>query len=77
MEYKAGTRKHIEQDLGYDIVLNVGDQCSDLQGGYADHGLKLPNPTYYLPSPNLPGRERAVAGAADPLHDEAGRHERA
>jgi predicted secreted acid phosphatase len=55
VEYKAGTRKHIEQDLGYDIVLNVGDQWSDLQGGYADRALKLPNPTYYLPSPNLPG----------------------
>ena len=55
VEYKAGTRKHIEKDLGYDIVLNVGDQWSDLQGGYADHYLKLPNPTYYLPSPNLPG----------------------
>jgi len=55
VEYKAGTRKHIEQDLGYDIVLNVGDQWSDLQGGYADHYLKLPNPTYYLPSADLPG----------------------
>jgi predicted secreted acid phosphatase len=55
VEYKAGTRKHIEQDLGYDIVLNVGDQWSDLQGGYADQALKLPNPTYYLPSPDLPG----------------------
>ncbi|MGO4256070.1 HAD family acid phosphatase [Marmoricola sp. RAF53] len=55
VEYKANTRKHIEQDLGYDIVLNVGDQFSDLQGGYADRALKLPNPTYYLPSANLPG----------------------
>ena len=55
VEYKAGTRRHIEKDLGYDIVLNVGDQWSDLQGGYADEALKLPNPTYYLPSPNLPG----------------------
>jgi len=36
-------------------VLNVGDQWSDLQGGYADRTLKLPNPTYYLPSANLPG----------------------
>ncbi len=36
-------------------MLNVGDQWSDLQGGYADRVLKLPNPTYYLPSPNLPG----------------------
>ncbi|HET8988158.1 MAG TPA: HAD family acid phosphatase [Humibacillus sp.] len=57
VEYKAGTRKHIEQDLGYDIVLNVGDQYSDLQGGYADANVKLPNPTYYLPSPDLPGLE--------------------
>jgi predicted secreted acid phosphatase len=55
VEYKAQTRKHIEQDLGYDITLNVGDQWSDLQGGYADRTLKLPNPTYYLPSTNLPG----------------------
>jgi predicted secreted acid phosphatase len=61
VEYKAGTRKHIETDLtgpggkSYDIVLNVGDQWSDLKGGYADKVLKLPNPTYYLPSPNLPG----------------------
>jgi predicted secreted acid phosphatase len=55
VEYKAGTRKHIEKDLGYDIVLNVGDQWSDLQGGFADHTLKLPNPTYYLPSADLPG----------------------
>ena len=55
VEYKAGTRKHIEEDLGYDIVLNLGDQWSDLQGGYADEWVKLPNPTYYLPSPDLPG----------------------
>ncbi|MGJ4843282.1 HAD family acid phosphatase [Leifsonia sp. Le1] len=54
VEYKALTRKHI-QDLGYTIDLNVGDQWSDLQGGYATRALKLPNPTYYLPSPDLPG----------------------
>ncbi len=54
VEYKALTRKHIEQDLGYDITLNVGDQWSDLQGGYADRSLKLPNPTYFLPSADLP-----------------------
>ncbi|GAB3387733.1 hypothetical protein GCM10027568_07770 [Humibacter soli] len=55
VEYKALTRKHIEKDLGYTITLNVGDQWSDLQGGFADSVLKLPNPTYYLPSPDLPG----------------------
>ncbi|MCU1533766.1 MAG: hypothetical protein JWR53_247 [Glaciihabitans sp.] len=54
VEYKAQTRKHIES-LGYTIELNVGDQWSDLQGGYAERILKLPNPTYYLPSANLPG----------------------
>lgn len=48
VEYKSQTRKHIES-LGYDIKLNVGDQFSDLQGGYADDTIKLPNPTYYLP----------------------------
>ncbi|GAA3333721.1 hypothetical protein HP467_17445 [Curtobacterium albidum] len=55
VEYKAGTRKHIEQDLGYDITLNIGDQYSDLQGGSADRDVKLPNPTYFLPSPDLAG----------------------
>jgi predicted secreted acid phosphatase len=48
-EYKSLTRKHIEQDLGYDIVANFGDQFSDLNGGYADQTYKLPNPMYYLP----------------------------
>ncbi|WFR66605.1 HAD family acid phosphatase [Curtobacterium flaccumfaciens] len=55
VEYKALTRRHIERDLGYDITLNIGDQWSDLQGGYADRSVKLPNPTYYLPSADLPG----------------------
>ena len=75
VEYKAGTRKHIES-LGYNIVLNVGDQWSDLKGGYADRVLKLPNPTYYLPSPNLPGVSEPALDAEDPLHDGAGRLER-
>ncbi|MBZ6081047.1 Secreted acid phosphatase [Streptomyces olivaceus] len=48
VEYKAGTRRHIERDLGYDVVANVGDQYSDLQGGWADRTYKLPNPTYFV-----------------------------
>ena len=48
IEYKSGTRAHIE-DQGFDIVGNFGDQYSDLIGGYADHVFKVPNPTYYLP----------------------------
>ncbi|WP_328913485.1 MULTISPECIES: HAD family acid phosphatase [unclassified Streptomyces] len=48
IEYKAGTRAHIES-LGYNIVANFGDQYSDLSGGHADKSFKLPNPMYYLP----------------------------
>ena len=48
VQYKSGTRKHIEQDLGYDIIANFGDQYSDLDGGYADQKYKLPNPTYFV-----------------------------
>jgi predicted secreted acid phosphatase len=48
IEYKSGTRAHIE-DLGFNILGNFGDQYSDLIGGYADHVYKVPNPTYYLP----------------------------
>ncbi|MET9297341.1 HAD family acid phosphatase [Streptomyces sp. NPDC003077] len=48
VEFKSGTRKHIES-LGYNIVANFGDQYSDLNGGYADKTFKLPNPMYFLP----------------------------
>jgi len=34
---------------GYTIIVNVGDQQSDLDGGYAERAYKLPNPFYYLP----------------------------
>jgi hypothetical protein len=48
IQYKSLTRKLIES-RGYDIVANFGDQFSDLEGGYADKGFKLPNPMYFLP----------------------------
>ncbi|MFD7661463.1 HAD family acid phosphatase [Streptomyces sp. NPDC059788] len=48
VEFKAGTRKHIESQ-GYNIVANFGDQYSDLNGGYGDKTFKLPNPMYFLP----------------------------
>lgn len=54
VQFKAGTRQYIQEKLGYQIVGNFGDQWSDLMGGQADNWVKLPNPTYYLPSPNLP-----------------------
>ncbi len=44
--YKTAMRKQIEK-AGYDIVVNIGDQQSDLRGGYADMSFKIPNP-YYL-----------------------------
>lgn len=46
--YKTAERKKIAAQ-GYDIVLNIGDQMSDLNGGYADRTYKLPNPYYYVP----------------------------
>lgn len=46
--YKTAARKKIS-DQGYHIVLNIGDQMSDLRGGYADRTYKLPNPYYYIP----------------------------
>ncbi|GAA1967515.1 HAD family acid phosphatase [Amycolatopsis minnesotensis] len=48
VQYKSGTRAHIAS-TGTTIVLNLGDQFSDLEGGYAEKPVKLPNPMYYLP----------------------------
>ncbi|WP_306992928.1 HAD family acid phosphatase [Amycolatopsis thermophila] len=48
VQYKSGTRAHIEAG-GATIVLNLGDQFSDLSGGHAERPVKLPNPMYYLP----------------------------
>lgn len=47
-DYKAGERKRLEED-GYSIVVNIGDQCSDLAGGHALKTFKLPNPFYNIP----------------------------
>jgi len=47
--YKSGRRKQIVGQ-GYRIVLNVGDQWSDLNGEpKAEVSVKLPNPFYFLP----------------------------
>ena len=45
--YKTNTRAEIEKD-GYTIILNIGDQNSDLQGGHAEKTFKLPNPFYIV-----------------------------
>lgn len=46
--YKSGARKEIE-DQGYTIIANVGDQYSDLEGGYSERTFKITNPFYFTP----------------------------
>jgi predicted secreted acid phosphatase len=46
--YKTAMRNQLIEK-GYDIILNMGDQQSDLRGGYADKTFKLPNPYYLIP----------------------------
>ncbi len=41
-------KRHQLVKKGYDIVLTIGDQWSDIMGGYADNGVKLTNPFYYI-----------------------------
>jgi acid phosphatase len=43
--FKTQCRAKIESD-GYTIVLNIGDQDSDLAGGHAERTFKLPDPFY-------------------------------
>ena len=45
--FKTAARQAIA-DQGYRIVLNIGDQESDLKGGFAERRYKLPNPFYYI-----------------------------
>ncbi len=48
-DYKASERAKIVAQ-GYKIILNMGDQWSDLNGNpKAEISVKLPNPFYYLP----------------------------
>jgi predicted secreted acid phosphatase len=46
--YKSGARKQI-QKRGFKILANVGDQQSDLKGGFSERTYKLPNPIYLTP----------------------------
>ncbi len=43
--FKTATRKKITAD-GYTIIANIGDQQSDLDGGFSERTFKLPNPFY-------------------------------
>ena len=47
-DFKAPQRRAIEQD-GYTIIANIGDQPSDLDGGFAERTFLLPNPFYRIP----------------------------
>lgn len=47
VSYKTAMRKKIV-NMGYDIIFNMGDQDSDLKGGYADMAFKLPDPFYLI-----------------------------
>lgn len=46
--FKARTRALISKK-GYTIIATIGDQYSDLMGGFAKKEFKLPNPFYFLP----------------------------
>ena len=46
--FKPEQRKRIIGQ-GYSIVANLGDQESDLSGGYSEAEFKLPNPIYWIP----------------------------
>lgn len=46
--FKTEQRRFITRQK-YSIIASIGDQYSDLMGGYAKRVFKLPNPFYYLP----------------------------
>jgi hypothetical protein len=48
LAFKSGERARIE-DEGFTILVNVGDQDSDLNGGHAKRAFKIPNPMYFIP----------------------------
>ena len=47
-DFKAPQRRQIEQQ-GYTIIANIGDQPSDLDGGFSEQTYLLPNPFYRVP----------------------------
>ena len=47
VDFKAPLRKKLTEQ-GYTIVLSMGDQYSDLKGGYAERTYKLVNPYYFI-----------------------------
>lgn len=45
--YKTAQREKITT-RGYTVIANIGDQQSDLDGGFAEKTFKLPNPFYLM-----------------------------
>ena len=45
--FKSGERAKIA-GAGYTIITTIGDQQSDMDGGSAECGIKLPNPFYFI-----------------------------
>jgi predicted secreted acid phosphatase len=43
--FKTAVRRQLVEE-GFTIIANIGDQQSDLAGGYAEKTFKLPNPFY-------------------------------
>jgi acid phosphatase len=48
VEFKSAEREAIEAEQ-YKIIASIGDQQSDLDGGTAECGFKVPNPFYFIP----------------------------
>jgi acid phosphatase len=47
-DFKTSARRQIAAE-GIAIIVNIGDQTSDLVGGFAERTFKLPDPFYLIP----------------------------
>jgi predicted secreted acid phosphatase len=47
--YKAAARKRLKRKRKLKILVNIGDQRSDLSGGASVKRFKVPNPMYFTP----------------------------
>lgn len=47
VSFKAPPRGDIENQ-GYKIIANVGDQWSDLNGGFSEQNFKVAYPFYFI-----------------------------
>src|SRR5262245_3012098 len=46
--FKTAARASLAAE-GFTIIANIGDQQSDLDGGFAERTFRVPNPFYYIP----------------------------